>query len=61
RIKHKSVAGTGLKIIVKTLTKSTKNIFYKALRLLYLKHQDFLNERSEYPNEKGYTIINIEK
>lgn len=54
RIKHKSVAGKELKIIAKTLTKSTKNVFYKALHLWYLKHQDFLDKRSEYPNEKGY-------
>ncbi|WP_428981833.1 IS256 family transposase, variant Zn-binding type [Mannheimia indoligenes] len=54
RIKHKSVAGKELKIIVKTLTKSTKNTFYKTLHLWYLKHQDFLSERSEYPNKKGY-------
>lgn len=28
--------------------------FYLRLHQWYLKHKDFLDERSEYPNEKGY-------
>lgn len=52
--KHQSQAGRELKTIVKTLTKSTKNIFYQYLHYWFLKHQVFLNERSEIPNEKGY-------
>lgn len=52
--KHQSQAGKELKILVKTLTKSTKNIFYRELHNWYLKHQDFLNERSDIANERGY-------
>ncbi|HDR1925604.1 TPA: transposase [Pasteurella multocida] len=54
RKKHKSVAGKELKTLVKTLKDSTKNEFYRYLHQWYLTHQDFLNERSENSNEKGY-------
>lgn len=54
RIKHRSIAGKELKILVKTLITSKKSVFYKQLHQWYITHQDFLNERSEYPNEKGY-------
>lgn len=50
--KHRSLAG---KELVKTLTKSNKSEFYKQLHQWYEKHQVFLNERSEKPNEKGYS------
>ncbi|AHG73851.1 Transposase, Mutator [Mannheimia sp. USDA-ARS-USMARC-1261] len=52
--KHQSQAGKELKILVKTFTKSTRNIFYRELHNWYLKHQDFLNERSDIANERGY-------
>ena len=54
RKKHQSQAGKELKIIVKTLKESHKNEFYLRLHQWYLKHKEFLDERSEYPNEKGY-------
>ncbi|MDO9759441.1 hypothetical protein Q7539_11620, partial [Glaesserella parasuis] len=54
RKKHQSQAGKELKIIVKTLKESHKNEFYLRLHQWYLKHKAFLDERSEYPNEKGY-------
>ncbi|WIM82063.1 1,4-dihydroxy-6-naphthoate synthase [Gallibacterium anatis] len=54
RKKHQSQAGKELKIIVKTLKESHKNEFYLRLHQWYLKHKEFLDERAEYPNEKGY-------
>ena len=51
--RHQSQAGKELKIIVKTLKESHKNEFYLRLHQWYLKHKDFLDERSEHPNEKG--------
>nr|WP_132691304.1 transposase [Volucribacter psittacicida] len=54
RKKHQSQAGKELKIIVKTLKESQKHDFFRRLHYWYLKHQDYLNERSEKCNEKGY-------
>lgn len=54
RKRHQSVAGRELKVIVKTLKTSTKNEFYLRVHQWKIKHQDFLNERSDKPNEKGY-------
>ncbi|VTU06539.1 Uncharacterised protein [Actinobacillus porcinus] len=54
RKKHQSQAGKELKIIVKTLTKSSKNEFYLRLHYWFIKHQNFLKERSDKANEKGY-------
>nr|WP_238138379.1 transposase [Glaesserella sp. 15-184] len=54
RKKHQSQAGKELKIIVKTLVKSSKNEFYLRLHAWFIRHENFLNERSEKPNEKGY-------
>ena len=54
RKKHQSQAGKELKIIVKTLKESHKNEFYLRLHQWYLKHKEFLDERAECPNEKGY-------
>ncbi|WP_424403957.1 IS256 family transposase, variant Zn-binding type [Pasteurella sp. PK-2025] len=54
RKKHKSIAGKELKILVKTLKESLKNEFYRRLHYWYLKHQDYLNERSDKCNERGY-------
>ncbi|QIM63832.1 transposase [Pasteurellaceae bacterium Orientalotternb1] len=54
RKKHQSVAGKELKLIAKTLKASTKNEFYLLLHHWKRKHQDFLNERSDKANEKGY-------
>lgn len=54
RKKHQSQAGKELKIITKTLTKSSKNEFYLRLHHWFIKHQDFLKERSDKANEKGY-------
>ncbi|EFM99589.1 IS256 family transposase, variant Zn-binding type [Actinobacillus pleuropneumoniae] len=51
---HKSHAGRELKTIIKTLKHSTKNEFYLRLHAWKIKHKDFLNEKTEYPNEKGY-------
>ncbi len=53
RKKHQSQAGKELKIIVKTLTSSSKNEFYQRLHSWFIKHQDFLKERSDKANEKG--------
>ena len=50
RKKHKSMAGKELKILVKTLKESGKNDFYRRLHYWHLKHQDYLNERSEKCN-----------
>ncbi|WP_424580063.1 hypothetical protein [Volucribacter psittacicida] len=52
--KHQSQAGKELKIIVKTLKGSQKHDFFRRLHYWYLKHQDYLNERSEKCNEKDY-------
>ena len=54
RKKHQSQAGKELKTIVKTLTKSSKNEFYMRLHYWFIKHQEFLKERSDKVNEKGY-------
>lgn len=54
RKKHKSLAGRELKKLVKKLTEYTKNECYLELHYWYIKHKDYLNERSENPNEKGY-------
>ncbi|QIW16809.1 transposase [Pasteurellaceae bacterium RH1A] len=54
RKKHQSQAGKELKVIVKTLVESSKNEFYKRLHYWYLKHEEYLKERSDKPNEKGY-------
>ncbi|MDG6478113.1 transposase [Glaesserella parasuis] len=54
RKKHQSQAGKELKIIAKTLTKSSKNEFYRRLHSWFIKHQAFLKERSDKANEKGY-------
>ncbi|MDO9811015.1 transposase, partial [Glaesserella parasuis] len=51
---HQSQAGKELKIIAKTLTRSSKNEFYRRLHSWFIKHQDFLKERSDKANEKGY-------
>ena len=53
------MAGKELKILVKTLKESGKNDFYRRLHYRHLKHQDYLNERSEKCNERGYFLINI--
>ncbi|OOH92452.1 transposase, partial [Pasteurellaceae bacterium 15-036681] len=53
RKKHQSQAGKELKEIAITLKNSTKNKFYLNLYDWYLKHKEFLNERSDNPNEKG--------
>ena len=54
RKRHQSEAGKALKMLIKTLKTSTKNEFYLRLHFWKVKHQDFLNERSDKPNEKGY-------
>nr|WP_235820718.1 hypothetical protein [Canicola haemoglobinophilus] len=54
RKKHKFLAGKELKTLVKMLKESSKNDFYRRLHYWYLKHQDYLNERSEKSNESGY-------
>nr|WP_314739242.1 transposase [uncultured Haemophilus sp.] len=54
RKKHQSQAGKELKVIAKTLTKSSKNEFQRRLYAWSVKHEDFLSERSEKANEKGY-------
>ncbi|TCP97835.1 mutator family transposase [Cricetibacter osteomyelitidis] len=54
RKKHKSSAGKALKILVKTLKESSKNEFYRRLHYWYLKHKDYLEERSDKANERGY-------
>ncbi|MDO5055692.1 MAG: transposase, partial [Pasteurella oralis] len=54
RKKHQSAAGKELKAIVKTLKNSSKNEFYLRLHYWKIKHKDFLDERSDKPNEKGY-------
>ncbi|QBQ63174.1 transposase [Actinobacillus indolicus] len=54
RRKYQSQAGKELKIIVKTLTSSSKNEFYRRLHSWFIKHQTFLKERSDKANEKGY-------
>lgn len=54
RKRHQSAAGKELKYIVKMLKYSSKNTFYLRLHQWKIKHQDFLNERSDKPNEKGY-------
>lgn len=54
RKKHQPHAGRELKTIVKTLKSSSKNEFYLRLYNWKLKHQDFLNERSDKQNEQGY-------
>ena len=54
RKKHQSQAGKELKIILKMLKESHKNEFYLRLHQWYLKHKAFLDEWSEYPNEKDY-------
>ena len=53
RKKHQSDAGRELKTIVKTLKESSKNEFYLRLYYWFEKHKEFLNERSDKPNEKG--------
>ncbi|HGO5854090.1 TPA: transposase [Mannheimia haemolytica] len=53
RKKHQSHAGRELKAIIKTLKSSSKNEFYLRIYYWKIKHQDFLNERSDKPNEKG--------
>lgn len=54
RKKYQSQAGKELKIIAKSLVKSSKNDFYRRLYAWFIKHEDFLKERSEKGNEKGY-------
>ena len=54
RKKHQSHAGRELKTIIKTLKSSSKNEFYLRLHHWKIKYQDFLNERSDKPNERGY-------
>ncbi len=54
RKKHQSQVGKELKIITKTLTKSSKNEFYRRLHSWFIKYQVFLKERSNKANEKGY-------
>ena len=54
RKKHQSQSGKELKIIAKSLVKSSKNEFYRRLYAWFIKHEDFLKERSEKGNEKGY-------
>ncbi|WP_231924952.1 IS256 family transposase, variant Zn-binding type, partial [Gallibacterium salpingitidis] len=54
RKKHQSQAGKELKLIIKTLTQSSKNEFYRRLHYWFIKHQTFLKERSDKANEKGY-------
>lgn len=51
--KPKSAAGKALKALVKTLKSSDKNTFYIALFEWYKTHKSYLEERSEYQNEKG--------
>ncbi|WP_432419375.1 IS256 family transposase, variant Zn-binding type [Gallibacterium anatis] len=53
RKKHQSYAGRELKKIIKTLKTSSKNEFYLKIYAWKKKHQAFLNERSDKPNEKG--------
>ncbi|MGX3048086.1 hypothetical protein ACWIUH_09665 [Ursidibacter arcticus] len=50
----KSTTEKALKILVKTLKNSRKNEFYCYLHYWYLTYQDYLNERSDKCNEKGY-------
>ncbi|WP_419865895.1 hypothetical protein [Gallibacterium genomosp. 3] len=55
RKKHQSQAGKELKLIIKTLTQSSKNEFYRRLHYYwFIKHQTFLKERRDKANEKGY-------
>lgn len=51
--KPKSEAGKELKILIKTLKTSSKNKFYINLHHWYLKHKNFLNERSSIPDKAG--------
>ncbi|WIM85620.1 transposase [Gallibacterium anatis] len=53
RKKHQSYAGRELKKIIKTLKTSSKNEFSLKIYAWKKKHQAFLNERSDKPNEKG--------
>lgn len=53
RKKHQSHAGRELKTIMKTLKTSSKNEFYLKIYNWKIKHKQFLNERSDKPNEKG--------
>ncbi|MFW9303062.1 hypothetical protein [Glaesserella parasuis] len=59
RKKHQSQVGKELKIITKTLTKSSKNEFYRRLHSWFIKYQVFLKERSNKANEKAIFLINI--
>ncbi len=56
RKKHQSQAGKELKTIAKTLIHSSKNEFYRRLHSWFIKHQEFLKERSDKANEKGYFL-----
>ncbi|MDE3962456.1 hypothetical protein NUS49_11840, partial [Glaesserella parasuis] len=56
---HQSQVGKELKIITKTLTKSSKNEFYRRLHSWFIKYQVFLKERSNKANEKAIFLINI--
>lgn len=53
RKKHQSHAGRELKTIMKSLKSSSRNEFYLKIHYWKIKHKDFLNERSDKPNEKG--------
>ncbi|WP_423219316.1 IS256 family transposase, variant Zn-binding type [Glaesserella parasuis] len=45
RKKHQSQAGKELKIIAKTLTRSSKNEFYRRLHSWFIKHQAFFKRK----------------
>lgn len=43
-----------MKIIAKSLVKSSRNDFYRCLYPWFIKHENFLKERNDKENEKGY-------
>lgn len=53
RKRHQSLAGNELKKLVLSLKSSRKNEFYRELHYWKIKHETYLNERSDKPNEKG--------
>ncbi|HHW7570994.1 TPA: IS256 family transposase, variant Zn-binding type [Mannheimia haemolytica] len=53
RKKHQSHAGRELKTIIKMLKTNSRNAFYLKIYKWKIKHKDFLNERSDKPNETG--------
>ncbi|WP_439328535.1 IS256 family transposase, variant Zn-binding type, partial [Lonepinella sp. BR2357] len=59
--KPKSKAGIALKELVARLKSSLKNEFYRELHHWYLNYKDYIDERSEYPNEKGHYLFKHRK